>query len=145
MEQSLETDPRLTSGEWCGFFVESHRSERGWMHLFMTFVDGQIKSEGTDYVGPWHFEGTYDLNSGKCQWIKKYRGLHNVYYDGTVGEDGIKGTWEIKGFSTGPFHIWPKHLQMLNEMYWNQERFIPAEQPSPVPSFAPEDQETLLA
>lgn len=127
MEHNLETDSRLTSGEWCGFFNESHRSERGWMHLFMTFIDGKIKSEGTDYVGPWHFNGTYDLDANRCDWVKQYLGKHQVNYKGALVDDGIKGNWEIVGFTTGTFHIWPKHLTMIQHKYLEEEIEMPAE------------------
>jgi hypothetical protein len=112
----MESDRRLPTGEWSGFYLENHQPRRGWMHLYMSFDDGKIKGEGTDYVGPWLVAGDYDLATGICTWVKQYLGKHQVIYRGTVGENGITGQWEIS-FLTGEFHIWPKSLRHLDELY----------------------------
>ena len=54
----------FTSGTWNGFYVEKHNENRGWMHLYMDFQEGKIKGEGTDYVGPWTLEGSFDEKPG---------------------------------------------------------------------------------
>jgi hypothetical protein len=118
--QPLERESNFPSGEWSGYFIEN-RPEKGWMHLYLSFRDGQIKGEGTDYVGPWHIRGEYEEDSGKCQWIKQYLGRHQVCYGGTLGDQGIVGTWKIGDFLQGKFHIWPKGLGGLDEMYLQQE------------------------
>ena len=107
------------SGEWSGFYLENHRSQRGWMHLYLNFEDGKIKGEGTDYVGPWVAAGTYDETSGYCNWTKNYVGQHQVQYEGRCSENGIQGQWTI--FSSGPFHIWPRTHGHLNELYLREE------------------------
>jgi len=112
----MESDRQLPTGEWNGFYLENHQPRRGWMHLYMSFADGKIKGEGTDYVGPWVAEGEYDLASRVCSWVKQYIGMHQVIYRGTVGENGIMGRWEIS-FITGEFHVWPKAMTHLNELY----------------------------
>lgn len=112
----MESDNRLPTGEWNGFYLENHQPRRGWMHLYMTFADGKIKGEGTDYVGPWISSGEYDLETGLCSWVKQYVGKHQVVYSGKIGENGIMGQWEIS-FITGEFHIWPKSMNNLNELY----------------------------
>lgn len=121
----METDNRLPTGEWNGFYLENNRPQRGWMHLYMKFADGRIHGEGTDYVGPWTAKGTYDLDSGKCGWVKEYVGKHDVKYVGQVSETGIVGTWQI--MSTGEFHIWPRGMSEFNERYLRQD----LEQPTP--------------
>ncbi|MFT5300098.1 MAG: hypothetical protein ACI87E_000853 [Mariniblastus sp.] len=121
----MESDNRLPTGEWNGFFVESHKSQRGWMHLYLSFADGKIKGEGTDYVGPWISQGEYDLRSGTCAWVKQYLGLHQINYTGKIGENGIVGHW---GFHISEnFHIWPKAMTHLNELYLSED----LEQPAP--------------
>ena len=122
----METNNRIPTGEWNGFFLEFHQPRRGWMHLYMSFSDGKIKGEGTDYVAPWVCQGEYDLESGLCSWVKQYMGRHKVHYSGKIDENGIKGQWEIS-FNNGPFHIWPKSMNDLNELYLSDD----LEQPAP--------------
>lgn len=112
------------SGEWSGFYIEPYRDGRGWMHLYLSFENGQIRGEGTDYVGPWVATGSYDETTGDCRWTKQYIGLHKVDYVGKCGEKGIQGTWTI--LSEGPFHIWPKSLGHFNELYLREELETPS-------------------
>lgn len=121
----METDQRLPTGEWNGFYVENRRSRRGWMHLYMSFENGQINAEGTDYVGPWIATGSYDLDQRRCLWEKQYLGKHRVVYSGEITQNGIMGNWEIL-FTNGPFHIWPKGLTELNELYLREELTEPS-------------------
>ena len=60
-DNSTDT-PTFTSGEWNGFYLEKHNTNRGWMHLYLEIEDQTIKGEGTDYVGPWNLSGTYERN-----------------------------------------------------------------------------------
>lgn len=122
-----ETDNRLPTGEWNGFYLESHRSGRGWMSMYLAFANGRINGEGTDYVGPWVATGSYDLDTGLCSWVKRYLGMHTVSYSGKVSGDGIRGDWELKSAS-GPFHIWPRGMNNTNELYLTQDM----DQPHPV-------------
>ena len=115
----------FVSGEWSGFYLESHRPERGWMHLYLAFENGQVRGEGTDYVGPWVATGTYDEKSGDCSWVKKYVGKHSVTYHGQCTSNGIQGNWKI--LSTGPFHIWPTSHGHFNELYLRDELETPVD------------------
>lgn len=121
----METDNRLPSGEWNGFYLESHQPKRGWMHLYMSFKDGRVTGEGTDYVGPWVARGEYDLESGICHWEKSYVGKHKVVYSGVVTDNGIQGQWELS-FLSGAFHIWPKGFRQFDEMYLQEDLTQPA-------------------
>ncbi len=94
------------------------------MHLYLAFTDGKITGEGTDYIGPWNASGTYDVDTGVCRWIKQYLGKHQVHYQGKVGQQGIQGEWTIS-YLTGPFHIWPKSQNYLNELYMQEELNVP--------------------
>jgi hypothetical protein len=121
----MESDNRLPTGEWNGFYLERGNSKRGWMHLYMSFTDGKIKGEGTDYVGPWVANGEYDLETGACAWVKQYLQKHQVHYTGQLGENGIMGHWNI-GHVVGEFHIWPRGMSNLNELYLADDLQEPA-------------------
>ena len=116
----MEQDNRLPTGEWKGFYLESYQPRRGWMHLYLSFGDELIKGEGTDYVGPWTAVGNYDLKSGVCNWTKQYLGKHQVVYSGICGPNGIQGQWRIAS-TTGEFHIWPKSMSHLDELYLHED------------------------
>ena len=116
----MESDGRLPTGEWNGFYIERHQPKRGWMHLYLSFENGELKGEGTDYVGPWVAQGKYDLERKICHWEKQYIGRHSVAYSGQITENGIQGEWSIR-FIKGPFHIWPRSLSHLNELYLTNE------------------------
>lgn len=121
-----ESDNRLPTGEWNGFYLESHRSGRGWMSMYLAFADGRINGEGTDYVGPWVATGSYDLDTGLCSWVKRYLGMHTVSYSGKVSGDGIRGDWQLKSAS-GPFHIWPRGMNNNNELYLKHDMDLPVD------------------
>ena len=121
----METDSRLPTGEWNGFYIEDRIAKRGWMHLYMSYENNEIKGEGTDYVGPWVATGSYDLDLGVCNWEKSYLGKHKVIYSGRLTENGILGKWEIS-FLNGPFHIWPKGLNHFDELYLREELTEPS-------------------
>lgn len=111
----------IPTGQWNGFYTESCREGRGWMHQYLEFNDGELKGEGTDYVGPWTLQGRYDLDSRKCKWVKSYVNKHNVNYVGTIGDTGITGVWDIRGSNTGPFHIWPQHMTEFDRLYMQED------------------------
>lgn len=120
----MEKTEYFPSGEWNGFFLEKHQPKRGWMHLYLNFENGSITGEGTDYVGPWNISGTYDPKTGQCQWTKQYLGKHKVEYQGLAGETGIQGEWTIS-YVSGPFHIWPRSMGYLNELYLQEDLQVP--------------------
>lgn len=117
----------IPSGNWSGFYLEAHRPRKGWMHLHLLFENGQMKGEGTDYVGPWTLEGNYHahdtVNQGAvhCRWIKTYVGRHRVIYEGNYGQEGIVGQWRIPNTNTGNFQIWPETFGELNEKFLKEE------------------------
>lgn len=116
----METDSRFPTGPWHGFYLEDHQPRRGWMHLYLSFENGTIKGEGTDYVGPWHAVGNYDQHTGVCQWAKQYLGKHKVQYQGIASKNGIQGQWKISFFSS-EFHIWPQKMGHLDELYLQED------------------------
>ena len=59
-------------------------------------------------MGKFVIRGRYDLKSGEVTIHKHYLGQHWIYYRGVNEESkGIWGTWQIKQFMRGGFHIWP--------------------------------------
>ncbi len=119
-------DNPWVSGEWTGFYLESHHDRRGWMHLYLEFQPpsgdrGTFRGEGTDYVGPWNLTGEYSPADKRVGWVKRYVGRHLVRYDGTAGENGIVGHWSIAGLLSGRFHIWPQAWGQMDELYLAEE------------------------
>ena len=107
-----ETDPRLPSGEWVGFFLQpTLTSARQGMELTLHFAAGRVRGEGRDVVGEFTVHGRYDLDANELSFVKGYRGQHNVDYRGFAELDkGIWGVWRLPGFDRGGFHIWPRTM-----------------------------------
>jgi hypothetical protein len=143
-DQIMENDNRFPTGEWNGFYLESHRSGKGWMHLYLQFEDGKVSGEGTDYVGPWTAAGEYDSQTGVCSWVKSYLGKHRVFYGGTCGSKGIVGEWSISGGLNGPFHIWPRTMGDMNELYLTEDLTVPTDQVDFSLAMAEEDSPALV-
>ena len=103
-----ETHPLFPSGEWEGFYTYSFgpSADQHKMAFFLDFQNNLVKGTGSDDVGGFFWEGSYDKESLTCKVIKSYA-THTVSYRGHVDENGIWGTWEM-AFLKGGFHIWPK-------------------------------------
>jgi hypothetical protein len=90
------------------------------MTIDLNFLNGQMHAKGSDIVGPFTFEGIYDVADGKCRWIKQYLGKHQVTYTGVNEGQGIWGVWEIRALGglyrdQGVFHIWPEGITPSEE------------------------------
>ncbi len=79
------------------------------MELSLTFSQGRLRGDGRDWVGPFYFHGRYDVETGKCWWVKQYVGRHAIDYQGYNEGRGIWGTWEWSRPMNwqGGFYIWP--------------------------------------
>lgn len=106
-DPNLEQDSRFPSGPWEGYFLQPDSPGRHVMELILTFREGTIRGDGRDVVGEFLFKGTYDRETGKCWWSKRYIGKHDVAYQGYNEGRGIWGVWEIASTFKGGFHIWP--------------------------------------
>lgn len=111
--EGCEADPRFPSGAWTGFFQQSWLPGRHRTDLTLTFRDGRMWGDGSDWVGTYSVEGTYDRATGSCRWAKQYHGKHAVAYLGTAEGTGVWGAWEIRVFGglyrdRGLFHLWPR-------------------------------------
>lgn len=106
MEESHELFP---SGEWEGFYtyVMGPGGGRHPMSFVLQFQNGRVTGGGSDDIGPFSWNGSYDVQDLQCAMTKHYAG-HQVDYHGHADENGIWGTWTIGGYATGGFHIWPK-------------------------------------
>jgi hypothetical protein len=113
-DSTLEADPRFPSGPWTGFFLMPHTgARRHRTSLRLTFTAGRMSGDGRDSVGKFTIDGSYDVESGKCIWVKQYHRQHAVYYDGYNEGKGIWGMWNIPQSPPttvwrGGFHIWPE-------------------------------------
>lgn len=106
---TLETDDRLPSGPWTGFYIQWGR--KGPQELGLTFSEGVITGGGGDAAGAFVVSGTYDTETGRCAMVKRYPG-YQVEYDGYIDHNGIWGRWVIRykpfmADDRGHFHIWP--------------------------------------
>ncbi len=94
------------SGPWTGFFDYGKGAHPFPMDLILNFSGGRITGEGHDPVGGFVISGEY-TDGGECHWTKTYPNSHEVSYRGFRDGKGIWGTWEIRFYSCGGFHIWP--------------------------------------
>jgi hypothetical protein len=108
--KSLETDERFPTGPWTGYFLQPGFPNQFRMKLALTFQNGRMTGDGSDYVGPFLISGRYAVEDGKCFWTKQYIGRHQVHYQGYNEGKGIWGTWEIRREWSGGFHIWPEGM-----------------------------------
>lgn len=114
-KDSTETHPQFPSGEWEGFYLYSFSKQQHKMSFSLNFQNNKITGAGSDDVGAYSWQGTYDKEAMTCQLIKSYT-QHQIFYNGHADENGIWGQWSwnplMKG---GGFHIWPKNNADANE------------------------------
>lgn len=95
------------------------------MDLHLSFANGAMTGDGSDDIGRFVIRGRYEASRRECWWTKIYPGSHEVSYHGFRDGNGIWGTWEIRPWSKGGFHIWPRRRQEGE----GQARFEEMEQP----------------
>jgi hypothetical protein len=120
-----EMDPRFPSGEWVGFWIQ-RGSGRQTMSLHLWFGDGLANGVGSDIVGRFTMQGTYDLKNGRCHLNKQYQRAHRVQYEGNSEGDELWlwGIWQLRQ-DRGGFHIWPKGANDPTLCRANAAREIP--------------------
>jgi hypothetical protein len=129
-----ETDPRFPSGRWIGFWIQSHTpAGRFQTEVHLSFAGGTMSGEGRDWVGAYTVRGRYNLSDGRCHWIKRYRGKHQVAYAGFNEGKGIWGTWTIADSESsievhGGFHIWPETMADPTGSHLSEHADLPVEQ-----------------
>jgi len=76
-------------------------------NLVLHFSAGNVEGSGTDNVGPFTFQGTYD-GDGAIVLIKRYP-RHKVEYKGIYdGEGTTFGEWSIGALWRGKFALTPE-------------------------------------
>jgi hypothetical protein len=118
------SDDLYPSGPWIGFYSYSAAGRRHRMDLHLTFALGKMTGDGSDDVGPFRIQGTYDTTNHECNWIKQYIGRHSVSYRGFREGKGIWGTWQLSRVRGG-FHIWPLNSSSAEEMAESNENLEP--------------------
>jgi hypothetical protein len=125
---NLESDSRFPSGKWGGFFTYKGLPGKHAMELILTFSQGKMTGSGRDRIGEFTIDGAYQVNDGKCMWIKQYIGKHKVGYRGFNEGKGIWGTWDLTALGstfTGGFHIWPEGMPDPSQPVLEEEAEIP--------------------
>jgi hypothetical protein len=115
-----EADPRFPGGPWTGFFLQYWLPGRQRTDVDLDFAGGSLAGTGTDRVGRYTVDGTYDPVTGRCEWTKQYVGKHRVAYRGVNDGHGIWGVWEIRILrglyaDRGGFHLWPAGTDVSEE------------------------------
>jgi hypothetical protein len=116
----IEEDSRFPSGVWKGFYLQYWMPGRHATDMDLTFEDGRLTGSGSDRVGQFTIDGTYDLATGQCRWVKQYVGRHSIEYSGLNEGRGIWGVWELPQLGgllkdRGGFHIWPEGSDVAEE------------------------------
>jgi hypothetical protein len=126
-----ETDPRFPSGPWTGFWIQSGLGRQR-MLLSLAFAQGRVIGHGTDIIGRFTLEGTYDLETGRCLMTKQYEAAHRVHYDGVNEGDGLWlwGVWQMQ-IDRGGFHLWPEGEQDPTRRRLKAEKKLPGSRPAP--------------
>jgi len=127
-----EVDPRFPSGKWAGYYLMPHTgAKRHGTELILGFAGGQMSGEGRDKVGKFIIKGRYEVTTGKCEWIKRYVGAHDVHYQGYNEGKGIWGIWEIPSDHNpnwrGGFHIWPEGVTAGSDDSLHEALDLPSE------------------
>lgn len=102
----FESDPRFPSGPWEGFWA--YDGELASMNLYMQFVGGRVRGEGSDRIGMFDITGRYWTRHGTVVLRKHYRGYHVVRYRGSSFFPYLKGESRIaSALDHGRWRIWP--------------------------------------
>lgn len=112
-KENLESHPFLPSGAWEGFYCYSYAPTQHKMEIELSFKKGKVFGSGVDDINYFSWKGDYSLDTFKLHMVKTYPS-HTVDYNGDIDENGIWGSWSLKGKYgnlTGGFHIWPKKQQ----------------------------------
>jgi hypothetical protein len=123
-----ETDSRFPSGKWLGFWTQDVLGAKlkPKQEMVLTFAKGEIHGEGRDLIGGFLIRGFYSVADGKCRWMKRYVGKHDVSYEGFNEGKGIWGTWHLDQLRGG-FHIWPEGMSDPSQQTLAAEAEAPVE------------------
>src|ERR1700722_774876 len=90
------------SGPWRGYYLYGHTGPHHHMQLQLTFTtDGTLSGDGTDDVGPFVIDGTFNIATREYGWTKSYVGRHRVEYRGLYDGRSICGDWSLPMMTGG--------------------------------------------
>jgi hypothetical protein len=126
------------SGKWRGYWEQQVYGRQPMHDLELQFGDGLVTGHGTDIIGAFVFDGSYDTR-GNVTLTKKYLGRHSVHYQGVYdGEGTIHGIWTIVPYWQGKFALSLERTTELTTAYAEapimEIRPCPAMVPAPVTS-----------
>lgn len=123
----LECDPRFPSGPWVGFWIQGTVGKHN-MTCHLTFSDGRVAGAGSDMIGRFVMEGTYDLKTGRCLLTKTYEGAHRLHYRGVSEGDELWlwGIWQLPG-DRGGFHLWPEGMADPTQRRLKAKKDVPTQ------------------
>lgn len=92
------------SGLWVGFYTQFNTEHPFSMQL--AFQGNNVHGVGSDEIGQFSIDGSWNSNTGKVEFVKRYVGQHSVTYEGTLANDGtsMEGTYRVGGGS-GKFRM----------------------------------------
>jgi len=124
------------SGPWSGYYLYGYAGPKHRMRLVLTFnVDGKIKGNGVDDIGPFAVDGVFDLRTNEVRWTKSYVGAHSVKYGGFYDQKTICGSWNLMALHGG-FWIWPGSAERGEDAYGETEQLAEAQLLIRGPKFA---------
>ena len=88
-------------GVWKGWYEQDGTRTEMRIQKFR-IKDGIIKGKGHDSVGEFEIQGSYTDSS--VNFIKKYKGAHEVHYSGHKEKQTLTGKWNLQGLQ-GNFHL----------------------------------------
>jgi hypothetical protein len=102
----LKSKSGFLTGVWEGWYDYDSNNTRDKVFMDVTMIGSIISGYGTDQVGDFLVQGSYDDEQLTCCWDKAYIGAHTVYYTGKLeGGKTIKGKWNIPGSVSGKFEM----------------------------------------
>jgi hypothetical protein len=106
---TLSAEPTFPSGAWRGYYLHRTSHDRHAMFLTLSFANGVVDGAGTDDLGLFIIEGSYDAQNLELNWKKSYPGQKDASYRGFREGRGIWGVWSVDaGTAGGGFMIWPE-------------------------------------
>lgn len=90
-------------GVWKGWYEQDGSRQEMRIQKFKV-KDSKISGKGHDAVGEFEILGYYTA-SGSVHFIKKYKGAHEVHYNGQRDKQTISGKWTLEAYNGG-FHLY---------------------------------------
>ncbi len=81
--------------EWQAYYKQNSDAYKMELATFRIHQNGKVVGTGTDSVGDFEINGTYQNHDIK--WIKHYVGRHSIFYSGHINSEqtSINGVWSF--------------------------------------------------